>query len=62
MGNLFRGFCCHDDDILWFLILFLLLFWNGCGCNNYNNCGCNNENDCGCNTLGTNNCNNGCGC
>lgn len=51
MGNLFR----NDDDILWFLILFLLLFWNGCGNNNgrgsNNNCGCNNNNslnDCGC--------------
>lgn len=53
MGNLFR----NDDDILWFLILFLLLFWNGCGCGNNNSrgsnngCSCNNNNslnDCGC--------------
>lgn len=48
----FRNFGCNDDDILWFLILFLLLFWNGCG---NNNCGC------GCNNLGTGN-NNDCGC
>lgn len=57
MGNLFRGSCCNDDDILWFLILFLLLFWNGCGCNsngrssNNGSCGCNSNNslnDCGC--------------
>lgn len=48
----FRNFGSNDDDILWFLILFLLLFWNGCGCNN--RCGCNRNtlgtsDDCGCN-------------
>lgn len=63
MGNCFRNFGCNgNDEILWFILLFLLLFWNGNGCGCNNNCGCNDNNDCGCNTLGTNNCNTGCGC
>lgn len=61
MGNFFR--CCNgNDDMLWFLILFLVLFWNNsngsCNCNN----SCNSVPDCGCNTLGMNSCSNGCGC
>ena len=48
MGCFRNLFCCNDnnDTILWFLILFLLLFNNGCGCNCGNDCGCNNS--CGC--------------
>lgn len=30
-----------QDSILWFIILFLLLFWCGKGCEN--DCGCENE-------------------
>ena len=65
MGGFFRNFCCNDnDEILWFIILFLLLFWNGCGCNN--DCGCtnnsNNDCNCGCNSHGTTNLGTGCGC
>ena len=50
MGNLFRssGCCNNDGDILWFLILFLLLFWNGYGCSNNNCCRNLSNNDCGC--------------
>lgn len=50
MFNLFGGNCgCNSNDcgsstILWFIILFLLLFFENCGC------GCNERrnNDCGC--------------
>lgn len=54
MGNCLRNFCSNsDDEILWFLILFLLLFWNGCGNRN------NNNSDCSCNNTG---CMNSCNC
>lgn len=47
MFNLFGGNCgcgdnCGSSTILWFIILFLLLFFENCGCGNDrgNNCGC----------------------
>lgn len=34
LGNLFGGCGCGDNNILFFIIIFLLLFTNcGCGCN-----------------------------
>lgn len=33
LGNMFRGCCGNDSEILFFIIIFLLLFTNfGCGC------------------------------
>lgn len=48
MFNFFGG----NDTILWFVILFLLLFWNNGNCcynQNNNNSNCNCGCGCGCN-------------